>query len=118
MVCTKIREGKFPLTAYSEPASFKIFMADTGLLCSKYGINLMAILSEVSGFNDIKGILAENFVASALNINGYKPFYWESQGKAEVDFVIQNNLGEIIPIEVKSSENVRSRSLQQFVLKY
>ena len=118
IICTKLKEGKFPLAAYSEPASFKVFMTDTGLLCSKYGINPMAIMSEVSGFNDIKEILAENFVATALLTNGYKSFYWESQGKAEVDFVIQNSEGDIIPIEVKSSENVRSKSLQQFVSKY
>ena len=118
MMCTKIKEGKFPLTAYSEPSSFKIYMTDTGLLCSKYGINLVTIMSELPGFNYIKGTLAENYVASALLTNGYKPYYWESQGRAEVDFVIQNKQGEIIPAEVKSSENVRSRSLQQFVSKY
>jgi predicted AAA+ superfamily ATPase len=57
-------------------------------------------------------------VASALTSNGYTPYYWESNGKAEVDFVIQNTSGEVIPIEVKSSENVRSKSLQQFISKY
>ena len=46
------------------------------------------------------------------------PHYWESKGKAELDFVIQTKNGEVIPIEVKSSENVRSKSLQQFVLQY
>jgi len=118
LTCTKVREGKFPVIAYKDPASFKIFMTDTGLLCSKYGISLAAMMSEISGFNDIKGILAENYVASVLQTNGYTPYYWESQGKAEVDFVVQNTRGEVIPIEVKSSENVRSKRLQQFVSKY
>jgi len=53
-----------------------------------------------------------------LTSGGYAPCYWESQGKAEVDFVIQNHKGEVIPIEVKSSEHVRSKSLQQFVTRY
>jgi uncharacterized protein len=118
VICNKIREGRFPVNAYAEPSSFKIFMTDTGLLCSRYGITLSSIMSEISGINDIKGILAENYVASALQSNGYKPFYWESQGKAEVDFIIQNIQGDVIPVEVKSSENVRSKSLQQFVTKY
>jgi predicted AAA+ superfamily ATPase len=76
------------------------------------------MLSEFSGFNELKGSLAENHVASALASNGYIPYYWESQGKAEVDFVIQNAEGLVIPVEVKSSENVRSKSLQQFIQKY
>ena len=76
------------------------------------------MLSEVLGMNDIKGVLAENYIATALISNAYTPLYWESEGKAEVDFVIQMANGEVIPIEVKSSENVRSKSLQQFVSKY
>ena len=118
IMCKKVNQGKFPLSGYVEPASFKIYMTDTGLLISKYGIAAAALLAEVSGFNDIKGSLAENYVSSALVSNGYVPYYWESEGKAEVDFLIQNSRGEIIPIEVKSSENVRSKSLQQFISRY
>jgi len=118
IMCKKVNQGKFPLSGYVEPASFKIYMTDTGLLISKYGIAAAALLAEVSGFNDIKGSLAENYVSSALVSNGYVPYYWESEGKAEVDFLIQNSSGEIIPIEVKSSENVRSKSLQQFISRH
>lgn len=114
----KVTEGKFPLSVYTDNNSFKIYMADTGLLLSKFGISANAILSEVQGFDNIKGVLAENYVAAALSTNEYIPNYWESEGKAEVDFIIQNKNGEIIPIEVKSSENVRSKSLQQFISKY
>jgi len=53
-----------------------------------------------------------------LKANAYNPYYWESRGKAEVDFLIQARSGDIIPVEVKSSENVRSKSLQQFVSRY
>ena len=114
----KVTEGKFPLSVYTDNNSFKIYMADTGLLLSKFGVSANAILSEVHGFDNIKGVLAENYVASALSTNEYIPNYWESEGKAEVDFIIQNRNGEIIPIEVKSSENVRSKSLQQFISRY
>ena len=114
----KVTKGKFPLSIYTDNNAFKIYLSDTGLLLSKFAIPANAILSELSGFNDIKGILTENYVASALSSNGYIPSYWESQGKAEVDFVIQDKKGNVIPIEVKSSENVRSKSLQQFVSSY
>lgn len=118
IICHKVNTGKLPLKAYLEPGSFKVFVSDTGLLCSQYGLTLTSMLSEVAGYNDIKGSLAENYVASVLISNGYSIYYWESQGKAEVDFVIQNNAGQVIPIEVKSSENVRSKSLQQFITRY
>jgi len=68
--------------------------------------------------NYFKGSLVENYVANALVSSGLNCNYWESQGKAEVDFVIQTIQGECIPIEVKSSENVRSKSLNQYVQKY
>ena len=118
IICHKVNTGKLPLIAYLEPVSFKVYVSDTGLLCSKYGLTLSTMLSEVAGYNDIKGSLAENYVATVLVSNGYTIYYWESQGKAEVDFVIQNSNGQIIPIKVKSSENVRSKSLQQFVTRY
>jgi predicted AAA+ superfamily ATPase len=116
--CTKINEGKLPLSAYAVPESFKVYLSDSGLLCSKYGISPNFLMSESLGFENIKGALAENHVMISLSINGYKPYYWESQGKAELDFVIQKNNGDVLPIEVKSSENVKSKSLNQFITKY
>ena len=58
--------------------------------------------------------MTENYVCSSLVKCGFKPYYWESNGKAEVDFIIQNKNGEIIPIEVKSSIHTRSKSLNVF----
>lgn len=116
--CHKVTEGKLPLSAFSDNSSFKVYMTDTGVLCSKFGIPSNAILVDIPSFEGFKGALAENYVASALVTNGYTPYYWESQGKAEVDFVIQDREGNIIPIEVKSSDNVRSKSLNQYVAKY
>ncbi|MDQ2087351.1 ATP-binding protein [Herbivorax sp. ANBcel31] len=116
--CNKVKEGKMPLSEYSDSDSFKVYMTDIGLLCSKFGIHPNAILVDMPSFEGFKGALAENYVASALVTNGYTPYYWESQGKAEVDFVIQDREGNIIPIEVKSSDNVRSKSLNQYIAKY
>ena len=116
--CTKITEGKLPLSAYQEASSFKLYMTDAGLLCSKFGIPPSAVLVDTPSFDGFKGVLAENYVCSALTTNGYVPYYWESRGEAEVDFVIQDQNGGIIPIEVKSSDNVRSKSLGQFVGRY
>ncbi|MDF2986438.1 MAG: hypothetical protein K0R50_1948 [Eubacterium sp.] len=116
--CNKISEGKLPLSAYVDNASFKVYMTDVGLLCSKFGIPPNAVLVDTKSFDGFKGALAENYVAAALIENGYTPYYWESQGSAEVDFVIQDREGSIIPIEVKASDNVRSKSLNQYMVKY
>jgi predicted AAA+ superfamily ATPase len=116
--CIKINEGKFPLSLYAVPEAFKVYLSDSGLLCSKYGIAPNFLLSGSSGFDNIKGVLAENYVMTALVTNGYMPYYWESQGKAELDFVVQQPNGDNIPIEVKSSDNVRAKSLNQYILKY
>ena len=116
--CVRIHQGHYPLSVYSEPGIFKIYMGDIGLLRSKLGIAAQVILSDSQQMNYFKGSLVENYVANALVSRGFDCYYWESEGKAEVDFVIQTNGGECIPIEVKSSENVRSKSLNQYVMKY
>lgn len=116
--CIKCSEGKLPLSAYSDFNAFKIYMTDTGLLCSKFGIPAQAILSEGQVFNDFKGALTENYVCFALNASGHSPYYWESKGTAEVDFLIQDQEGNIIPIEVKAADHVRAKSLQQYMKKY
>ena len=116
--CPKVNQGKIPLAAYTDFSSFKVYMTDTGLLCARFGIPFNVILAGTQSFEGFKGALAENYAASALVTNGYTPYYWESKGKAELDFVIQDKNGNIIPIEVKSAANVRSKSLNQFVTKY
>ena len=116
--CVRIHQGHYPLSVHSEPGIFKIYMGDIGLLRSKLGIAAQVILSDSQQMNYFKGSLVENYVANALVSRGFDCYYWESEGKAEVDFVIQTNGGECIPIEVKSSENVRSKSLNQYVMKY
>lgn len=112
--CGKIREGKLPLSAFIEPESFKIYMSDVGLLCNKFGIPTNIIIVENDKLNEFKGALTENYVCSSLIQCGLMPYYWESNGKAEVDFVVQDKEGNIIPIEVKSSIHTRSKSLNVF----
>lgn len=116
--CVKVTEGKFPVQLYSESGAFKIYLSDNGLLCSKFGIAPHFLILGNRIIDNIKGALTETFVMNSLVANNFQPYYWESQGKAEVDFVVQMNDGNVIPIEVKSSENVRSKSLKQFIDKY
>jgi len=112
--CVHVTEGKLPLSAYAENEAFKVYMVDTGLLCSKFSIPPGAVLHTPHSFDGFKGALAENYICQALVAAGITPYYWASPGKAEVDFVFQDKQGNIIPLEAKSAENVRSKSLRQY----
>ena len=116
--CVRVTEGKLPLTAYADNTSFKVYMMDTGLLCSKFGIAANVVLSGALSFDAFKGALAENYICQALTANGFTPYYWSSPGKAELDFVFQDTQGNIIPLEGKSSDNVKAKSLRQFISLY
>jgi predicted AAA+ superfamily ATPase len=116
--CVKITEGKMPLASYAENASFKAYVVDTGLLCSKFDISATVIIDNPPSFYGFKGALAENYVMQALMNNGFTPYYWVSSGIAELDFVVQDRNGQIIPIETKSSDNVKAKSLNLFISLY
>lgn len=116
--CNKVTEGNLPLAAYKEPSSFKIYLSDVGLLTSKFDIPANIILSGNANFDRFKGALTENYAAQALVTNGHTIYYWESNGKAELDFVMQDEQGNIIPIEVKSGEHTKSKSLGVFTSRY
>jgi len=116
--CVNVSKGKMPLSAFAENSIFKVYMVDTGLLCSKFGIAANTVISSPHSFDGFKGALCENYIMQALVTNGIEPYYWTSNGKAELDFVFQDKQGNIIPLEVKSSDNVRSKSLKEFMSKY
>jgi predicted AAA+ superfamily ATPase len=116
--CIRVSEGKLPLSVYADNTSFKVYMMDTGLLCSKFDIAAGVVINSLTSFDGFKGALAENYIMQALITNGFSPYYWSSPGKAELDFVIQDKQGNIIPLEAKSADNVRAKSLRNFVLLY
>ena len=113
----KITEGKLPLSVYELINSFKIYYSDVGLLCFKSGTLPQDILVNSSISDRARGLLAENYVAEQLVAQGYRLNYWESDGKAELDFVIRQN-DSVVPVEVKSADNVRAKSLKVFIDKY
>lgn len=113
----KILQIKKPLENYRDIDSFKIYVSDTGLLCAKKDLRASDILYMSDELNDFKGAMAENYVNIQLLINEYKTYYWESERKAEVDFIIQRD-GKIIPIEVKSADNTKAKSLKVYMDTY
>ena len=106
-----------PLENYRDIDAFKIYVSDVGLLCAKNNIVAEDILYPSSDLSDFKGGMTENYVCGQLITNGYPCYYWTSERGAEVDFVIQRE-GKAIPIEVKSAENTKAKSLTTYINSY
>ena len=113
----KVEQVKKPLENYRDIDAFKIYVSDSGLLCAKKNLVANDILYMVDELNDFKGGMVENYVNIQLEINGYTTYYWESSRGAEIDFVIQRN-GQLIPIEVKSADNTKAKSLKVYMETY
>lgn len=113
----KVEQIKKPLENYRDIDSFKIYVSDLGLLCAKKDLAANDVLYMSEDINDFKGGMAENYVDLQLTINGYRTYYWESERGAEVDFIIQRE-GNLIPIEVKSADNTKAKSLKIYMDAY
>lgn len=113
----KAEQIKKPLENYRDIDSFKIYVSDLGLLCAKKDLAANDILYMVDEINDFKGGMAENYVNVQLTVNEYRTYYWESERGAEIDFIIQRD-GELIPIEVKSADNTKAKSLKLYMETY
>lgn len=113
----KVEQIKKPLENYRDIDSFKIYVSDLGLLCAKKDLAANDVLYMSEDINDFKGGMAENYVDLQLTINGYRTYYWESERRAEVDFIIQRE-GNLIPIEVKSADNTKAKSLKIYMDAY
>ena len=112
-----VKHPKKPLENYRDIDSFKIYVSDVGLLCAKKDIVAEDVLYLSDELNDFKGGMVENYVCCQLTASEYKSYYWTSNRGAEVDFVIQRDR-RIIPVEVKSADNTRAKSLAVYINTY
>jgi predicted AAA+ superfamily ATPase len=114
----KIEKPAIPLSAYADPAYFKMYLSDIGLLRRMANLPSAAILGDSPLYSEFKGALVENFVLTEIvTLHDTVPYYWKSKNTAEVDFLMQIG-GTIVPMEVKASQNVKSRSLGVYREKY
>ena len=110
----KVEQIKKPLENYRDIDAFKIYVSDLGLLCAKKDLVPQDVLYMLPELDDFKGGMTENYVNVQLTINDYRTYYWESDRGAEVDFIIQRD-GKLIPIEVKSADNTKAKSLRVYM---
>ncbi len=115
--CVKVTEGSYPINIYEDNNAYKIYYSDIGLLTLRMGLAPNLLIQNVNVSDKARGMLAESYVAQQLAAKEIALHYWESGNTAEVDFIADFD-GSAIPIEVKSAENVRARSLQAFIKKY
>lgn len=115
----RIDKPNIPISSYIDIQKFKIYMSDVGLLRRKAKVDASIILSDNKDvYKEFKGALAENFVLlELLSRKGNELYYWTSGNTAEVDFIWQLK-DKVIPFEVKSGENLGSRSLVVYREKY
>jgi predicted AAA+ superfamily ATPase len=114
----RVSKPAMPLLAYQDNAAFKLFLHDTGLLGAMVALDAKTIIEDII-FTEFKGALTEQYVMQQLRLesNRYIGYWTNDRSTSEVDFVIQQD-GKIIPIEVKSGENLRARSFKLFCDKY
>ena len=108
-----------PLNAYLELSAFKLYHNDLGLLSAMSNIKAKTLIEGNTFFTEHKGALTEQFVFQQLHLIENLPIYYFSpDSHLEIDFVIQNEDDEIIPIEVKAEENLKAKSLKTYCDKY
>jgi hypothetical protein len=116
--CFRISTAKQPLSAYRQGNIFKIYVLDVGLLGAMTKIDPPAMIQADRVFSEFQGALVENFVATQLKaVQDMQPYYWQSAGTAEVDFVCEHG-NNILPLEVKAGVNPKSKSLKSYDQKY
>lgn len=109
--------AELPLEMHKDLTSFKLYMSDVGIFVNKAKYPLYQIDLSTQPTMIAMGPLTEHYVANELRVNGYELYYWESNGKAELDFMMQKET-DIVPIEVKTSIHTKSRSLDLYMKTY
>ncbi len=108
-----VTKPDFPLNAYTDLSSFKLYMSDVGLLRRKANLDSRIVIEGNRLFEEFKGALTENFILDMLLFKFEdRPNYYVFD-RHEIDFIIQYK-NEIIPIEVKAGESVNNTSLTKF----
>lgn len=114
----RISNPTLPLKFYEEQSVFKLFMLDVGLLGAKMDVGANSVLVGNNVFKEYKGAFTEEFVMTQLcPLNIPIHYYSSNDSRIEVDFVLQIK-DNIIPLEVKAEENVRSKSLRTLIDKH
>ncbi len=93
--------------------AFKIYLVDVGLMGAISHLSAKTMLYGNELFQEFRGAITENYVAQELVHSQYSLFYWTSEGKAKLDFIIEMD-DHIYPLEVKSGNSSKKKSLKVY----
>jgi len=118
---SRVSKPAMPLRGYAGASgAFKLFLCDVGLLSAMSRVDLHALLEGDVLFTEFKGALTEQYVCQELQLaDDLDIAYWanEAPATAEIDFIVQTGM-RIVPIEVKSSIHLKSKSLSVYREKF
>ncbi len=112
----RLSKVELPIKFYEDKDAFKLFILDVGLLGAMAQVPASLMLIGENIFSNYKGAFTENYVLNQMmgvpdTVMGY---YSKDNSTMEIDFVVQAG-SKLLPIEVKAEENVKSKSLRQFI---
>lgn len=115
----RVSNATVPLGGFEDISAFKLFVVDVGLLGAMSGLDAKTLIDGHALFGQYKGALTEQYVLQQIKtIDDAAIYYWTPQtGMAEIDFLLQLSQN-VIPVEVKASENLKAKSLRSFRDKY
>ena len=115
-----VSKPALPLVSYKELSAFKLYHNDTGLLGAMAKLNAKTLLYGDAVFTEFKGAMTEQYVFQQLLPNEDLAIHYFSfdSSKYEIDFIVQNDNDEIIPVEAKSGGNLKARSFRLFCEKF
>ena len=112
----RLSKAALPLKFYIDPNAFKLYLLDVGLLGAMADVPPALILIGNNVFSEYKGAFTENYVLTQFvsTPDTVIAYYSKENSTLEIDFIVQAGT-HLLPVEVKAEENVKSRSMHQFI---
>ena len=112
----RVTKPAVPLIAYEDFDVFKIYILDVGLLGALANLDSKSLIQGNNVFEEFSGTFAEQYVLQQLKTIPNLPiYYWANErSQAEIDYIIQYE-GDVIPVEVKATTNLKAKSLNNFI---
>ena len=110
----RLNDIRSPLLGCKDQESFKLYFNDVGFLYTNLYLNRLKMMTG----NDLRRSLIENDVANTLVKLGYTLYYYQTEGKAEIQFIIQTRNGKIVPIEVVDMKMTKAKAMSMFSAKF
>ena len=114
--CHNLSIPELPLEGNARSDTFKVYMRDTGLLTAMLEDGSQEDIID-GNLGIYKGAIYENIIADIFGKLGKKLYYFEHNGKLEIDFFIRKNK-TATAVEVKSADNTKSKSMDAVFAKY